>query len=56
MPTCTCEETSRTRLRRTRRRAALFAVIGTVVVVVLTVEPVPWDVVLPVLASLALRA
>lgn len=53
MPTCSCEETSCG--RRIRRRAALLAVMSAVIVVVLTVKPVPWDVVLPVLATLAVR-
>lgn len=55
MPTCDCGETSRARLRRILHRVMQSIVIMTVVVVVVMVDPVPWDVVLPVLVTLAFR-
>ncbi|MEU0982978.1 hypothetical protein ABZ488_27500 [Streptomyces griseus] len=38
-----------------RQRLVAVVVLGTVAVVVLTADPVPWDVVLTVLVTLLLR-
>lgn len=55
MPACTCRETSLAPVWGMRQRLVAVAVLGTVAVVVLTADPIPWDVVLTVLVALLLR-
>ncbi len=56
MPTCACQETLFRRLWGMRHRLVVITVLIAVGIVVIEADPVPWDVVLPVLISLALRS